>query len=101
MNLGLALAIGLLAGAHTSTWGMYKDGRRDLGGVDSALVATGRNPTLALARGPRYRQHPQLLTWRYRFAPLFAAIWIVLLGNIAVSLSEPTHGLLSRPFSQE
>ena len=25
MNMGIALAIGLLAGAHTSTWGMYKD----------------------------------------------------------------------------
>ena len=25
MSMGIALAIGLLAGAHTSTWGMYKD----------------------------------------------------------------------------
>ena len=45
--------------------------------------------------------HPHLLTWRYRFAPLYAAIWIVLFANITLSLSESTHGLLSRPFSQE
>ena len=25
MSFGIALGIGLLAGAHTSTWGMYKD----------------------------------------------------------------------------
>jgi hypothetical protein len=43
-------------------------------------------------------QHPRLLTWRYRFAPLFAAIWIVLIGNIALALSERVHGLVSRPF---
>ena len=46
-------------------------------------------------------QHPHLLTWRHRFAPLYAAIWIVLAGNIALSLSEPTLGLLSPPFWPE
>lgn len=46
-------------------------------------------------------QHPHLLTWRHRFAPLYAAIWIVLAGNIALSLSEPAFGLLSRPFAPE
>ncbi len=42
--------------------------------------------------------HPRLLTWRYRFAPLFATIWILLIGTIALSFSEPASGLVSRPF---
>ena len=42
-------------------------------------------------------RYPQLLTWRHRFAPLYAAIWIVLAGNIALAYSEPRTGLLARP----
>ena len=37
---------------------------------------------------------PRFLTWRYRFAPLYAAIWLVVLLNIAAALSGPRHGLL-------
>jgi hypothetical protein len=43
---------------------------------------------------------PRFLTWRYRFAPLYAAIWVVVLLNIAAALSEPRHGLLGAPRSQ-
>jgi hypothetical protein len=37
---------------------------------------------------------PRFLTWRYRFAPLFAAIWVAVLVNLAVAFSEPRHGLV-------
>ena len=37
---------------------------------------------------------PRLLSWRYRFAPLYAAIWVVLVLNIAAALLEPHSGLL-------
>jgi hypothetical protein len=37
---------------------------------------------------------PRLLTWRYRFAPLYAAIWVAVLVNLALALSEPREGLL-------
>jgi len=37
---------------------------------------------------------PGLLTWRYRFAPLYAAIWVAVLVNLAVAFSEPRAGLL-------
>lgn len=40
---------------------------------------------------------PRFLTWRYRFAPLYAAIWAAILLNIATAFSEPRHGLLGRP----
>lgn len=39
---------------------------------------------------------PGLVTWRYRFAPLFAAIWVVVLTNLAVAFSEPREGLIGR-----
>ena len=42
---------------------------------------------------------PRLLTWRYRFAPLYAAIWVLVLVNIAAAFSEPRHGLLCAPSS--
>jgi hypothetical protein len=37
---------------------------------------------------------PGLLTWRYRFAPLYAAIWVAVLANLAVAFAEPRDGLL-------
>ena len=37
---------------------------------------------------------PRFLTWRYRFAPFYAAIWVVIVLNIASALSEPRHGLI-------
>jgi hypothetical protein len=37
---------------------------------------------------------PDLLRWRYRFAPLYAAIWLVVLLNIALAFGEPGRGLL-------
>lgn len=39
---------------------------------------------------------PGLLTWRYRFAPLYAAIWVAVLVNLALAFSEPRSGLLGR-----
>jgi hypothetical protein len=32
---------------------------------------------------------PRFLTWRYRFAPLYAAIWVAVLVNIALAFSQP------------
>jgi hypothetical protein len=32
---------------------------------------------------------PRFLTWRYRFAPLYAAIWVAVLINIALAFSQP------------
>jgi hypothetical protein len=43
---------------------------------------------------------PRFLTWRYRFAPLYAAIWLAVLVNIAAAFSEPRHGLLGDHRSQ-
>ena len=37
---------------------------------------------------------PRFVTWRYRFAPLYAAIWVAVLANLAVAFSEPRPGLL-------
>lgn len=37
---------------------------------------------------------PRFVTWRYRFAPLYAAIWVALLANLALAFSEPRQGLL-------
>ena len=37
---------------------------------------------------------PGLLTWRYRFAPLYAAIWVAVLVNLAIAFAEPREGLL-------
>jgi hypothetical protein len=42
---------------------------------------------------------PRLLTWRYRFAPLYGAIWLAVLANIALALGEPRRGLLGSPSS--
>ncbi len=39
---------------------------------------------------------PRFVTWRYRFAPLYAAIWVAVLVNLAVAFSEPREGLLAR-----
>jgi hypothetical protein len=41
--------------------------------------------------------YPRLLTWRYRFAPLYAAIWLAVIANIALALGEPRGGLLGGP----
>jgi len=41
---------------------------------------------------------PELVRWRYRFAPLYAAIWLAVLVNIALAFGEPARGLL-RPTS--
>jgi hypothetical protein len=37
---------------------------------------------------------PGLLQWRYRFAPLYAAIWVAVLVNLAIAFTEPRQGLL-------
>jgi hypothetical protein len=37
---------------------------------------------------------PRFLTWRYRFAPLYAAIWVAVALNIASALSGPRDGLV-------
>jgi hypothetical protein len=45
---------------------------------------------------------PRLLTWRYRFAPLYGAIWLAVIANIALALGEPRRGLLaSAPSASE
>jgi hypothetical protein len=38
--------------------------------------------------------YPCFLTWRYRFAALYAAIWLAVLANIALAWGEPRRGLL-------
>ena len=38
--------------------------------------------------------YPHFLTWRYRFAPLYAAIWVAVSVNIALAFAEPRRGLL-------
>jgi hypothetical protein len=38
---------------------------------------------------------PRLLTWRYRFAPLYAAIWVAVIVNLALAFTEPRQGLLA------
>ncbi len=38
--------------------------------------------------------YSRLLTWRHRFAPLNAAIWLAVLANIALAWSEPRRRLL-------
>lgn len=43
---------------------------------------------------------PRLLTWRYRFAPLYGAIWLAVLVNVALALGEPRRGLLGSPPSE-
>src|SRR5262245_29203118 len=40
--------------------------------------------------------YPGLLSWRYRFAPLYAAIWVAVLTNLAIAFAEPRDGLFSR-----
>jgi hypothetical protein len=37
---------------------------------------------------------PQLVRWRYRFAPLYAAIWLAVLANLGMALGESRLGLL-------
>jgi hypothetical protein len=37
---------------------------------------------------------PRFLTWRYRFAPLYVAIWAAIALNIAAAFAAPRHGLL-------
>ena len=37
---------------------------------------------------------PQFVRWRYRFAPLYAAIWLAVLVNLGLALGEPRRGLL-------
>jgi hypothetical protein len=32
---------------------------------------------------------PRMLSWRHRFAPLFAAVWVLVLSNIALALVDP------------
>jgi membrane protein YqaA with SNARE-associated domain len=44
-------------------------------------------------------QHPQLLQWRYRFVPLYAAIWVLVISQIAAAFYEPAHGLVALPFA--
>lgn len=39
---------------------------------------------------------PRFLSWRYRFAPLYAAIWLAVVLNLAAALAEPHRGLLRR-----
>lgn len=43
---------------------------------------------------------PRFLTWRYRFAPLYAAIWVAVVLNIASALSGPRQGLVGRSGSR-
>lgn len=38
--------------------------------------------------------YPRLLTWRHRFAPVYAGIWLAVLANFALAWSEPRRGLL-------
>lgn len=42
---------------------------------------------------------PRLLTWRHRFAPLFAAIWVIVLVHLLLAFGEPPQGLLRLPVS--
>jgi len=37
---------------------------------------------------------PFFLTWRYRFAPLYAAIWLAIVFNVAAAFAEPSRGLV-------
>lgn len=38
--------------------------------------------------------HPQILRWRYRFVPLYVAIWIGVLVSYALALAGPREGLI-------
>jgi hypothetical protein len=38
---------------------------------------------------------PHLVSWRYRFAPLYAAIWLAVIVNLGLALREPRRGLLA------
>jgi hypothetical protein len=38
--------------------------------------------------------YPRFLTWRRRFVPLYAAIWLAVLANLTLAWSEPRRGLL-------
>jgi len=38
---------------------------------------------------------PRFVRWRYRFAPLYAAIWLLVLANLALAFREPAEGLLA------
>jgi hypothetical protein len=40
---------------------------------------------------------PELVRWRYQFAPLYAAIWLAVIVNLGVALREPRVGLLGEP----
>jgi hypothetical protein len=40
---------------------------------------------------------PELLTWRRRFGPLFAVIWVIVLLHLALALREPPQGVLRFP----
>jgi len=40
---------------------------------------------------------PHLVRWRYRFAPLYAAIWLAVIVNLGLALREPRRGLLGGP----
>jgi hypothetical protein len=39
---------------------------------------------------------PHLSRWRYRFAPLYAGIWLLVLVNLGLAFREPRQGLLGR-----
>jgi len=40
--------------------------------------------------------YPRMLSWRYRFAPLYAAIWLVVATHVALAFHEPARGLMSQ-----
>jgi len=40
---------------------------------------------------------PRLLTWRHRFVPIFVAIWITVVANVALAVREPGKGVLRFP----
>ena len=43
---------------------------------------------------------PHFLSWRYRFAPLYGAIWVAIVVNVAAALSGPRNGVLGASRSE-
>lgn len=72
-----------------------------LGGLGYTVASIETYKTFFFPNKPRGKfagkpiRFPAFLTWRYRFAPLYAAIWLAVALNIAVAFSEPRQGLLS------
>ena len=44
---------------------------------------------------------PHFLRWRYRFAPLYAAIWAAIVVHLAIAFAQPRQGVVGGPAAPE